>query len=137
MPVNRSDLRRLIADFEALPPDTRRELRPALREGAQPMLMAARRNASWSTRIPPATKIATALNLGGSGVTISVDTNAAPHAPLYEGPQSFRHPRWGDKSWWYTQRARPFFAPALAAHEDDVVDAVARAVMDVAERNGF
>lgn len=137
MAINRADLRRLILDFEAMPRELRSELRPALRRGAQPMLQAAQSNASWSSRIPPHIKLATALNLGGSGVSIYVDEQEAPHAVLYEGPAPFHHPLYGSRRHWYRQAARPFLGPAYDAHTDDVVDEIDDTVARIAATHGF
>lgn len=137
MAVNRAELRRLITDFEVMPRELRSELRPALRRGAQTMQQAAQRNASWSSRIPPHIKLATALNVSGSGVTIYVDERGAPHAVLYEGPESWWHPLYGAKRHWFQQAARPFLAPAYDAHAEGVVDEVDDMVARVAAMHGF
>lgn len=136
----RAELQRLIKDLGAIPPDLRRELRPALRKAAHPVLQQMRSNASWSTRIPPATKISTSLAGSGAGVSLRVDAGAAPHARPYEhngSPGNFRHPVFGHRDNWVPQRARPFFYRALDQKADEVVEAVGDTVREVAARHGF
>jgi hypothetical protein len=140
MASGRAQLQALIEDLGKLPPDLRRELRPAIKKGARPMLDAMHRNASWSTRIPAATKLTT--KLGGSGAGVSIITNArqAPHARVYENQGVrgiFRAPGWGDREHWYPHQARPWFKPAIDRYGSEVTEAVAEAVSTVASRHGF
>lgn len=133
-------LRELGGDLGDIPKELSRELRPQMRKTAQPILNRARRNASWSTRIPKATRIQTSLSTRHPGVAIAVSGKKAPHAPLYENkgkPGSFRHPLFGDRSHWYTQAARPFLRPAVDAYEDKVVADVDDVVDRVAHKYGF
>lgn len=90
-----AELRKLIRDFKKLPPALRKELRPALKKGAQPILADARRRASWSTRIPKATRLSTSFTARRGGVKIVVSAKRAPHGRPYENlgdPGTFRHP---------------------------------------------
>lgn len=90
-----AELRKLIRDFKKLPPDLRKELRPALKKGAQPVLADARRRAGWSTRIPRATRLSTSFTARRGGVKIVVSAKRAPHGRPYENlgnPGTFRHP---------------------------------------------
>lgn len=89
------EIRKLVRDFKKLPPALRKELRPALRKGAQPVLAEARRRASWSSRIPRATRITTSFTKRRGGVSIVVNSKKAPHGRPYENlgePGTFRHP---------------------------------------------
>jgi hypothetical protein len=137
----RAELQRLIRDLGSLPPDLRKELRPALRKAAHPVLMEMRSNASWSTRIPPATRIATSLaSASGAGVTLKVSSGPAPHARPYEhggAAGNFRHPVFGNKKNWVPQRARPFFYRAVDDKANEVRDALGDTVVEVAARHGF
>lgn len=140
MASGREQLRKLIEDLGKLPPELRRELRPALKEGAQPMLEAMRSNASWSSRIPPATKLTSKLTGGNAGVSIIVNARQAPHARVYENQGNrgiFRAPLFGDRERWYPHRARPFFKPAIDAHGKDVAEAIGKTVSEIAARHGF
>jgi hypothetical protein len=140
MSTGRDQLRALIEDLGQLPPDLRRELRPALKKGAQPMLDAMHRNASWSSRIPPATKLTSKLTGGNAGVSIVVNARQAPHARVYENQGVngiFRAPLFGDREHWYPHRARPFFKPAIDAHGKDVSEELGKTVAEVAARHNL
>lgn len=140
MSTGREQLRALIEDLGKLPPDLRRELRPALQRGAQRMLDAMHSNASWSSRIPPATKLTSKLAGGNAGVSIIVNAKAAPHARVYENQGVngfFRAPLFGDREHWYPHRARPFFKPAIDRYGKDVAEELGRTVAETAARHGF
>lgn len=53
-----AELKKLIADLGKLPTSMRAEIRAGGKEIGQPVLDAVRKRASWSTRIPAATRIA-------------------------------------------------------------------------------
>lgn len=136
----RAELQRLIKDLGQLPPDLRKELRPALRKAAHPVLEEMRRNASWSSRIPSATKISTSLSGSRAGVSLRTNAARAPHARPYEHGGSagnFRHPVFGDKERWVAQRARPYFFRSVDDQADNVRDALGDTVIEVARRHGF
>jgi hypothetical protein len=136
----RAQLRAFIDDCGKIPPDLRRELRPAIKKGAQPILDKMHSNASWSTRIPRATKISTSLAGNNPGVSIVVNARQAPHARVYEHggqPGNFRAPLFGDRSRWFAHRARPFFYRAVQERGDEVTKAVAEAIDTVVKRHGF
>jgi hypothetical protein len=140
MAIERRDLRKLIEDLGKIPPDLRKELRPAIRKGSTPILDQMRSNASWSSRIPRATKISTSLSGSRPGVRIVVNARQAPHARVYEhgGQQgNFRAPLFGDREHWFAHRARPFFYKAIDQKGDEVRKAVAEAIDTVASRHGF
>jgi hypothetical protein len=89
------EIRKLVRDFGKIPPELRKELRPALRKGAEPVLAEARRRAGWSTRIPKATRISAQFTKRRGGVVIAVSSRRAPHGRPYEhlgNPGTFRHP---------------------------------------------
>lgn len=94
------ELAKLVADFGKIPPDVRRDLRTGIREAAEPILSEAKSNASWSSRIPRATRVAVGFGKKSAGVSIVVSSRRAPHARPYEHdgePGSFRHPVYGKK----------------------------------------
>lgn len=135
----RAQLEALIKDLGAIPRDVQRELRPALRRAVQPAAQRVRSNASWSSRIPAATKVSTSFGRT-PGVTVRVDAKAAPGArPIeHDGqPGMFRHPVYGNREVWVSQAARPFFYRAIEATADQIRDAVGDAVMGVARDHGF
>lgn len=142
MPSGRAELQRIIYDLGAISKDLQREMRPAIREGAQPMLQGIKRNASWSSRIPKATKLSTSFSGRGAGpgASISTDASKAPHARVYENdgnPGTFRAPLFGNREHWYTHAARPFFQPAVRKYGPEVVEAVSKRITEITERHGF
>lgn len=140
MASGRAELRRLIDDLVKIPPELKRELRPAIKKGAQPMLEGMRSDTSWSTRIPAATRISSSLTGSQAGVSIVVDHRKAPHARPYENGGNdgdFRAPLFGDRERWYPHHARPFFAKNVREHKKDVEQAVAEAVTTTAAKHGF
>lgn len=139
MITGRAGLQALIKDLGAIPPAVQRNLRPALQRAVQPAAQRVRSNASWSSRIPRATKVSTSFGRT-PGVTIRIDAKAAPGArPIeHDGqPGTFRHPVYGNREVWRDQPARPFFYRAIEATADQIRDAIGDAVMDVANKHGF
>lgn len=131
-------MRDVVNDLRQIPAKVRQQMRPTLVKAAEPMLRDAKRNASWSSRIPGAIRLAVTKK----GVTIVVSASKAPHARAYEGISSdrtgnFRHPVHGHEDRWVTQRQRPFLMPAVNAHKDDVEPAIRQMVQDVAREHGF
>ncbi len=95
------ELAKLVADFGKIPLGVRRDLRPGIREATEPILSQAKANASWSTRIPRATRVKAAFGKRTAGVSIVVSAKRAPHARPYEHdgePGTFRHPVFGPRS---------------------------------------
>jgi hypothetical protein len=137
--ARRDTLDALIADLGKIPPELRRHLRPAMRKAARPILADAKRRASWSSRIPGAISIRTSMSQRNPGVRLVVDAAKAPHARPFEGTRGgqFRHPVWGNREVWVSQRARPFFFPAVYAHRDDVAREANSAVLAAARSAGF
>ncbi|MBB2914857.1 hypothetical protein FHS43_006169 [Streptosporangium becharense] len=139
-PTGADDLRGLIRDLGKLPDAVRKELRPALRRAGTRARTRAQGNASWSRRIPRAIRLQVSFAKRRPGVALSVNKNLAPHARPLENlgkPGSFRHPMFGDRKRWVTQRARPFFFPAAAAEWQQIDRDVAAAVDAAARRHGF
>ncbi len=127
--------RQAIAELKDMPKEIRKELRPALRKAADPIVTAARAAASWSTRIPAAIGV----RILKRGVEIRVNQKKAPHGRVYEGlsGMTFHHPVFGDRQAWVAQRARPYLLPAVRAHRDEVRKAIADVVEQVARKHGF
>lgn len=134
------EIKRLVADLGKVPVELRRELRPAVRRAAQPVLEEARRRASWSSRIPGATKISARFSGRRAGVSIVVSAAQAPHGRPYEhmgAPGTFRHPVFGNRDRWVPQSARPFLFPAARAKAEAAANEIDRAVVEVLRRTGF
>lgn len=62
----------------------RKNLRDAIKQQGAGVLGAVKARASWSSRIPAATKLSIRYNVKGASVRIIVDHNKAPHARPYE-----------------------------------------------------
>jgi hypothetical protein len=127
--------RMAVTELRTMPAEIRKQLRPALKQAAQPIVTAAKSNASWSTRIPAAINV----RVLKKGVEIRVNRKKAPHGRVYEGlsGMTFRHPVFGDRDVWRAQRARPYLLPAVRAHRDEVRKAITGVVEQVARDHGF
>lgn len=134
------EIEHLIRDLGRVPDDLRRKLRPRLREAGRLVADDAKLRAAWSKRIPRAIKVSTSFTRTRPGVSVIVDRKTAPHARPYEHngqPGTFRHPLFGDREHWYSQAARPFLAPALAAKNEQAGRLIAAAVDEVTRDAGF
>jgi hypothetical protein len=131
----------LIADLGKMPVELRRELRPAMRKAAQPILRDAKARAAWSSRIPGAIKIGTSFTARNPGVRLIVDSRKAPHGRPFEHGSGrnkrLRHPVFGNRELWVEQAPRPFFFPAVRAGEGAVLAATNAAVLAAARSAGF
>jgi hypothetical protein len=82
-----------------------------------------RQRASYSSRIPSATRMTVRFTAKGGGVFFRVSSAKAPEArPLERGNKgrpgaTFRHPVFGDSEDWVTQPTRPFFFPACQGRQ--------------------
>lgn len=138
----RDTLDALITDLGKMPVELARELRPALKKAAQPILQDAKRRAGWSSRVPGAITIKTSLAQGKPGVRLVVDATKAPHARPFEfgsqrGGSYVRHPVFGNREIWVQQRTRPFFFPAVREGASEVAEQSSAAVMAAARSAGF
>lgn len=140
MSSGRDQLRKLAEDFGGkIPQEVKRELRPRFRAAAAPTVAKVKVKASWSTRIPGATKLSTSLGRR-PGVRIVVSRKIAPHARPYEDGGkwgAFRHPTFGHRDRWVAQRSRPFLFDTVAADADRIAGDIADVVPEVARRHGF
>lgn len=134
------EIRKLIKDLGKIPSELRKELRPALKAAAAPIVADARGRASWSKRIPSAITLSVRLSQRRPGVSIHVRRARAPHGRTYEGitgAAGFEHPVFGHLDRGVRQTVRPYLAPAVEAGTDEVLDAVAQTVDRVAREQGF
>lgn len=134
------ELKVFIRELGRLPPDIRQELRPKLRAIGQAALADVRGRASWSTRIPRATRLVVSLAKAKPGLSIVVNKDKAPHARPYENRGSagtFRHPLFGNRQRWFPQQARPFLWPGARPHFERVDEQISKAVDEVARKHGF
>jgi hypothetical protein len=151
-----SEIQRLIESFGKIPPDLRRELRPAVRQAAQVVMEDAQRRASWSSRIPGAMRVSVRLSGRGAGASVVVSAAKAPHGRPYEHlgqPGTFRHPVFWPRSRhmvfgverpgafkhgrWVSQAARPYLFPAAEARADAAAKEIDQAVQRVMLRHGW
>lgn len=127
-------------DMRALPEETRKAVRPALRQAGQVVQKDAQARSSWSSRIPSSITVVTSFRQNREGVTVRAGGKNAPHARPYEGLSarggSFRHPVYGN-DWWVASPTRPFLFPAAQANAA-AVTASMRGALDAAARElGF
>jgi hypothetical protein len=126
----------LIRDLKGVPRDVQRRLRPAIIGAGRDVLERARLNASWSSRIPGATRLSVRFSRN-PGVDVITDGRKAPHASVYENdgkPGVKAHPLFGNRRHRYRFAARPFLGPAMDAEAPDAAarigDVVDRALFD-------
>ena len=120
------ELRRALREFT---PEVKRSFDRRLRDIAKNAAQDAKDRASWSQKIPP-------------GITAGV-TNRGPYiryraaAPtigrLNELRTTWRHPLFGNREHWYTQRGRKFLQPAAEA-KGDVIQEEMEAAIEQARR---
>lgn len=137
---------RLASDLYKMGRAGRRNLQTRMATLAGPVLADAQSRASWSSRIPGAISVraVTDTTRGRVGVQLRVSVAAAPHARAYEGLANsrsradfFRHPLFGDRDHWYSQKTRPYALPAVQAKGDDVGKALLDAFEAAAREAGF
>lgn len=114
-----------------------RELRKVIGSTIVP---AARQNASWSSRIPGAIK----PTVGTTKIGARVASRQAPHGRAYEGlakgvrsNASFRHPVFGNRDVWVSQRTRPYLQPAFDDNAGEATKAAEEAIEKAARAAGF
>jgi hypothetical protein len=135
-----AELRAFVSRFDKFPADLRMSLRPRLLASGERALQAVKASAHWSARIPAATRLRVSFAKRGAGLAIVVDRSKAPHArPLEHGgrPGTIRHPRWGDRSHWISQPARPFARPATEPWRAGADADIGAAVDAAARKHGF
>jgi hypothetical protein len=128
--AGRDEVGELIRDLGHIPGDAQRYVRPAILRAGSDVLHRARANASWSTRIPAATRLSVRFSRN-PGVDVITDGRRAPHAAVYENegkPGRLAHPLFGNRSHWYRFAARPYLGPAMDAEAPHAVAAIADAV---------
>lgn len=138
--AGRNEILRLRRELGEIPRELQRRLRPLMRREGQPVLQDARRRASWSTRIPPATKLSTSFTRRRAGLHIQVDRRRAPHARNWEdlmGRGESRWPVFGNREVWSGLPSRPFLEDAAFARGPAVVAAINQAIDQTAREMGF
>lgn len=138
--IDRDEFRRFMRDLKRLSPESRKAFVSEMKGLAGDMVTSAQRQASWSKRIPGAIKPqVTARRVG-----LRVQRTRAPHGRPFEGITStgkrggeFRHPVFGNRDVWVTQKARPFLLPAVDEHRDEFLDKAGDAVDKAARKTGW
>lgn len=128
--IDGTEVKAFADQLRHVPPELRRGLRREIRKAGEALVNDIRSNASWSSRIPAATKIRVGFGARSAGVTVQVDAGQAPHArPLEFGNRGAfnRHPVFGGDTW-VDQPTRPFFMRAVRSNEPKVVRAVGDAI---------
>lgn len=134
------EIRRLIDDMGKIPKELKTELRAPLREAGQLVRDKARSNASWSKKIPAATRVSVGFTARNPGVSVVVNKTKAPNARPFEHggtAGTFRHPVFGHRNRWVEQRARPFLYKAAAEMAPEAEHRIAEAVDRVTRDAGF
>lgn len=99
--------------------------------GAEVVLKDAQGRADYSSRIPQSGRVR--VTAGGNPEVVFTAPNAAPIENSGKG--FVRHPTFGHRDRFTAKNSHPAFAaPALAAHQDAVVAAVEKALVDAISR---
>lgn len=130
--IDGSEIRAFADQLRDFPREFRPRLRREIRKAAGGLVREIQQNASWSSRIPGATRVSVGFGQRSAGVTVLVDEKKAPHArPLEFGNRAGgtinRHPVFGGDMW-VEQPTRPFFMRAVRSAEKDAVTAVQTAI---------
>jgi hypothetical protein len=121
----------------------RKNIRAAVAESGTLILDSVRRSASWSTRIPNATKLSFAFSTKNAGAVIRVSKKDAPHGRPYEmgsngAPNGvIVHPLFGNKNKIVVQRTRPFFFSAIDKNNPALTAKIVAAVDRVVAESGY
>lgn len=112
-----------------------------LQDAAEIVADAARRNSSWSERIPASVRT---ITVSGTEVLVAAGGERAPHAITFEAPNAryWRHPLWarGPREtwdWWPQIPPRRFLLPAANGSVNRVARVFYQAVGDWAKMAGF
>lgn len=133
------ELNRFVREIGKMPKDLAKQARPMMRRSGQEALAEAKSNASWSTRIPGATKLSVRFSKRFSGIAIVTNKNRAPHARPIENAGktgTFRHRNFGRNDW-SVQRAQPFQAPVAKKWFLKIDREIGKVVDDVIRPYGF
>lgn len=99
--------------------------------GAEIVLKDAQARAGYSTQIPRSGRVT--VGAGGNPKVVFTAPNATPIENRGRG--MVRHPVYGHRDRWTAKHSHPAFAaPALAAHAEEVVSLVEKALVDAISR---
>lgn len=126
-------------DMRVLDKETRKQVRPILRQGGERVAATTRANASWSTRIPGTVRVVVSFRQDRESVKVKAGGPSTPHARPNEdidGDRHLFHPVWGHP-WFVVQLARPFLFPAAEQHQSTDLALVAGTLNAAATVAGF
>lgn len=149
--IDSRDLYQLTKDLQNVDRKLAVEMKKQMRQVAGPIRDRVAQEASWSTRIPGATKVSTRFTARTQQVIVTVNRNQAPHArPLENAGEEgfFTHPVFASKSRrgrlrqvvrgrMVQQRARPFFAKAIRASDHRIDAAIEQVAQDFEKKLRF
>lgn len=144
--IDSRDLYQLTKDLQAVDRKLATEMKREFRAIAEPIRQAVATEASWSRRIPGATKVSTRFTKKTQNVIVTVNRKQAPHArPIENAGQegTFRHPVFARKTRFLgravmaKQQARPFFAKAILKQDHRIDAAVDAAAARFEKKLGF
>lgn len=103
----------------------------AVREAAEIVLEDMKRRAEFSSRIPQSGRVV--VTAGGN---VKIVFDAPDAAPIENGGKGkVRHPVYGHRDRWTDTNSHPAFAaPALAAHQDEMLAAIEKALTEAVNR---
>ncbi len=134
--IDTKSLTKLVKNLQETEPGIRKSVNTALREGAELVAIEARLISSWSSRIPGSIRVAGA----GTRVLVKAGGAKAPHAAPFEHhgqPGTFRHPVYGNRQVWVSQKARPFLLPAAVKKAPAVGELASEGLKVVFAEAGF
>jgi hypothetical protein len=144
--IESPDLHQLTRDLQAVDKKLAAGMKKQMRAVAEPIRVRVAAEASWSRRIPGATKVSTRFTARTQQVIVTVNRKQAPHArPLENAGKTgfFTHPVFDRKSRFLhrrvmvKQQARPFFAKAIESQDSRIDDAITQVARDFERQLGF
>jgi hypothetical protein len=112
--VDTTDFKKFAKALRKGAPQLALEMKNDIRAIGEVVAADARERASFSKRIPASVKV----RVASTTVSVVAGGKNAPDAEVFENKGkegNFRHPLFGDKTHWYTQKAHPFLRPAVVA----------------------
>ncbi len=126
--VDTTSLEKFARNLKADAPKISRVLNTELKAAGELVAVEARLKAGWfSSRIPQTIRV----TASGAKVTVKAGGAKAPHAAPFENKGergSFRHPVFGNREVWVSQKAQPFLGPSLAENAEKIAVMVGNAL---------
>lgn len=124
-------LSRLARNLRRAAPEAWKAYSETVRAAAQVVLDDMKQRTEYSSRIPQSGKVR--VTAAGNVV---IEFTAPDAAPIENGGKGFvRHPVYGHRDRWTAKNSHPAFAaPALKAHEAEILAAVEKAITEAVAR---